>query len=322
MQLTTPVDLKSLPFTIPLGTPIFALGSCFAARVGERLANHLFPTILNPYGTLYNPESLATVLRPEVPSSGLFLHHGAWRSLAHHSSLGAKDPCTTRARLLQAEKLKREALEQSQVLLLTLGTSQAFELRNGQRVIANCHRLPQQLFRRRRLSCSQCLGVLQEPLVSWLEADPQRRAIVTVSPVRYTRDGLVNNSRAKAALLLTCEALENEHPRIHYFPAYEILVDELRDYRYYEADMAHPTALALEIVWRRFCNLVLDSKAVQALGELERLWKARQHRFTADSDPIPLARRSLRRIQELGQAHPGLDLSSHHDYFQSLLEKT
>ena len=320
MQLTTPVALESLPFTIPLGTHVFALGSCFAARVGERLAHHLFPTITNPYGTLYNPVSLARALRKAPSPSQVFLHQGAWRSFTHHSSLAAGSLSETEALLGEAEKRKAKAWSDSELLLLTLGTSQVFELRNGGQTVANCHRLPHQLFRRRRLSLTECLDALRPSLEEWLTENHQRRVVITVSPVRYTRDGLVENSRGKALLLLACEELERALPRVHYFPAYEILLDELRDYRYYQEDMVHPTGLALKIVWRRFCKLVLDNDSQQALGELERLYKARQHKFSPGSDRRPLANRSLQRLTTLAKNYNRLNLEEHECYFRSLLE--
>lgn len=319
MQLTTPVTLEPMPFSLNLGTSIYALGSCFAERVGERLARYLFPVTLNPYGILYNPLSLAPALAPNPPRESVLLHQGRWRSLHHHSQLAAETPQETRRLLRQAEERKVQALTESELLLLTLGTAQVFELQNNGRAVANCHRLPQQLFRRRRLCAQQCYEALAGPLTEWLDGNTKRQVVVTVSPVRYLRDGLVENSRGKASLLLACEELESNHPRLHYFPAYEILTDELRSYRFYQADMVHPTELAVDLIWERFRELVVHPGEAPAYQELERLHKARNHRFSPSSDQAPLAKKSLVRLEKLAASYPQLALSEYREYFESLL---
>lgn len=320
MQLTTPVQVEPFPFQLPLGAPVYAVGSCFAERIGQKLAECLCPVVVNPLGTLYNPISLSRALRREESPAQLFLHQGLWRSLNHHGQLAASSVSEARARLGQARLEQSQALQRSRVLLLTLGTAQVFVSNRGQ-VVTNCHRLDQHLFRRRRLSPRECVQALLEPITLWLEDDPDRCAILSVSPIRYLRDGLVENSRGKATLLLACDELQQLHPRILYFPAFEIVLDELRDYRFYQQDLIAPSPLAVELIWERFVETVLDPDLKRALPLLNSLHQARQHRFGSDSDPRPLARRSLQRLEQLATAHPELDLSHHRGYFEGLLER-
>ncbi len=320
MELATTVRPLSPFRPLALGTSVYAIGSCFAELMAERLRQYLFPVILNPHGIVYNPVSAAAMLDPQWREPELFLHEGQWRSLDHHSGLawGARDQALQL--LANAERLKVHALEQSQCLLLTLGTAQAFTLAGQNRVVANCHRLPQSLFGRRRLNGRECWEALAPPLLAWLEQDPKRQAVVTVSPVRYLRDGLVDNSRGKAALLLLCEELEAAHPRLSYFPAYEILIDELRSYRYFERDMVHPNALAVDLVWERFARTYLEPETLPRLADMDRLLAALRHRPAAGTDQRALGEKSLRRLAQLETTCPELDTTAWREAFQAMVE--
>lgn len=320
VELITSVR-PSPPLTpLALGTPVYAVGSCFAELMAQRLRRYMFPVVLNPHGIVYNPVSAAAMLDPNWREPRLFLHEGQWRSLDHHSQLAWPDRDQALQLLANAERLKTHALEESRFLLLTLGTAQAFTLAGDGRVVANCHRLPQSLFQRRRLDPQQCWEALAPPLLAWLDADSRRQAVVSVSPVRYLRDGLVNNSRGKAALLLLCERLESAHPRLNYFPAYEIVLDELRSYRYFERDMVHPNALAADLVWERFAQVYLKPEAIPRLVEMDRLAAALEHRAGPLGDSRALGKKSLARLEQLEQACPGLDTAAWREAFLAMIE--
>jgi hypothetical protein len=312
--LSTTATARSAQAQITLGSRIYAVGSCFAALMAERLNRYLFPTLLNPYGIAYNPITVAQMLEPRQITHDLFLHDGLWRSLSHHSSLASPSRGQALQALEDAETAKLQGLRDSRWLLLTLGTAQVFTLADG-RVAGNCQRLPQALFRRRRLQEQECLQPLQSSLLAWLDSDSRRQAVVTVSPVRYLRDGLVENNRGKAALLLACEALENAHPRVTYFPAYEILIDELRDYRFYERDLAHPSALAVDIIWQRFAATFLHSSCLSAISEMDKIHALLQHRPSTHTDSQALAAKLRQRLERLRKLHPELDA---HCWWRSL----
>jgi hypothetical protein len=304
---------------MPVGGAVYAVGSCFAEQMAARLRRYLFATVLNPHGIVYNPICAAGMLDPTWREPELFLHQGLWRSLAHHSSLAWGSRGEALQLLANAERLKAHALQSSRWLLLTLGTAQAFRLAGSGLVVANCHRLPQQLFRRQRLELQECLQALRAPLHEWLEQDEQRQAVLTVSPVRYLRDGLVENNRGKAVLLLVCEALEREHPRVHYFPAYEIVLDELRCYRYFERDMVHPNALAADLVWQRFAQTFLRAEDLPALEEMDKLLAALDHRPGPAGDLRALGRKSLQRLERLRESYPELQLQQWEESFRAML---
>ncbi len=316
MKFTTPVKIEASSVPVALGTPTLALGSCFADRIGRKLQEALFPTEVNPTGIHYNPVSLSADLAPSAPEGPLFFHQGLWRSFSHHGRLAADRPETAQAQIAQAQSALNEARERAELILLTLGTAQVFVRPNG-RVATNCHRLPHALFRKRRLSLEESIDSLERPLRTWLELDPRRRVILTVSPIRHLRGGLVENSRNKATLLLACDELCRSLPRTSYFPAYEILVDELRDYRFYSDTLIQPSDLAVDYIWRAFSQTYFDSRTQESLALLSKASQLAAHRLTPHSNPKALGEKGLHLLQELNRKSPELDTSSLQGHFQS-----
>lgn len=267
--LTTPVSVGPMPFTLSVGDGIVSIGSCFADEMAVRLSDGGFQVEQNPFGTLYNPASVAAALERiaddrEITESDLVQHDGLWHSWHHHGSFSRHtsaeclEACNTR--IHQAH----QALQRARLLVATFGTAWVFELRNMPSaadhrlpdvgIVSNCHKLPPSWFNRRMMSIDEIV-VLWQPLMEKLSAvNPALFTIFTVSPIRHMADGAHGNQVSKATLLLAVDRLLNfnqEYPGC-YFPAYEIVLDELRDYRFYAPDMAHPSALAADIVYDRF----------------------------------------------------------------------
>lgn len=305
MQFRTPVFFPESP-PIALDSPLACFGSCFAERIGTKLQQCLAPAWVNPFGIHYNPVSLAALFDREATEPDWFLHQGRWRSLNHHSQISGSNPARAEEAYLAGHRESVQALERSRTVLLTLGTAQCFVLNGTGRIVANCHRLPQGLFERRRLSVEETLRALHGALSGWLDQGEGRRVIVTVSPVRYRRDGLVENNRGKAVLLLACAELCRQDPRIEYFPAYEIVIDELRDYRFFSPDMVQPSEQAVTYVWEQFCAHYFDARTQETLRLLEKLNQLKQHRPTGQTDHKALARRALALLDQIESSHPGL----------------
>jgi GSCFA family protein len=299
MKLSTPVELPRPNAQIELGTRFLTLGSCFAERVGQKLKEALFRTTVNPTGIYYNPISLSNCLEAKFRPPTMFLHQGMWRSLQHHSSLSGTEYSKASLRVVEAEQQRIQALNGSQVLLLTLGTAQLWETVGRGVAVANCHRLDGSLFRRRRISVHEATESLLAPLHHWLDKDIARTVILTVSPVRYLRDGLVENSRGKSVLLLCCEELERSHERIVYFPSYEIFCDQLRDYRYYADDLVQPSTLGVKLVWEAFSQTFFSQETRSLLARVEKVQQLANHRLSVNSKPAELARKGLRILDEL-----------------------
>ena len=283
-----------MPFGIDYATGIVSLGSCFSDEIGRRLQEGDFHIEQNPFGTLYNPASIASALRRimydrEIGMEDLVEHEGLWHSWHHHGSFSR----ATAEECLEAcnSRIHRahEALKQASLLMITFGSAWIYE-REGQ-VVANCHKLPQENFVRRKMSVEDIVSLWRPLLKELYSFHPHLSTLFTVSPIRHIGDGLHGNQLSKSTLLLAIDELvdselppakrkkkgakmeEPDHPVTVYFPAYEIVVDELRDYRFYEADMVHPSTLAVDVVWDRFQRVTM----VPAIRE-QAHFNAKQHK--------------------------------------------
>lgn len=262
--LTTPVPVTALPFQLDFTSGIVSLGSCFADEIGSRLNDGGFRIEQNPFGTLYNPASIAAALHRivddnEITEADLVQHEGLWHSWHHHGSFSraTKEECleVCNSRIHQAHR----ALKEATLLIVTFGTAWVFE--HDGAVVANCHKLPPQQFVRRRMSVDEVVSIWH-PLLKELYAHyPTLNILFTVSPIRHMADGAHGNQLSKSTLLLAIDQLNTR--AITYFPSYEIVLDELRDYRFFGPDMAHPTPLAVDIVWDRFQQACMTPVVIQ-----------------------------------------------------------
>ena len=262
--LTTPVPVTALPFQLDFTSGIVSLGSCFADEIGSRLNDGGFRIEQNPFGTLYNPASIAAALHRivddnEITEADLVQHEGMWHSWHHHGSFSraTKEECleVCNSRIHQAHR----ALKEASLLMVTFGTAWVFE--HDGSVVANCHKLPPQQFVRRRMSVDEVVSIWH-PLLKELHAHyPTLNILFTVSPIRHMADGAHGNQLSKSTLLLAIDQLNTR--AITYFPSYEIVLDELRDYRFFGPDMAHPTPLAVDIVWDRFQQACMTPAVIQ-----------------------------------------------------------
>ncbi|MFM8371601.1 MAG: GSCFA domain-containing protein, partial [Bacteroidota bacterium] len=231
------------PFQIGHHDRILLSGSCFTEHIGSRLNDLRFRTLVNPFGIVYNPFSIADALarlsdgNAIYTRDSIFENQGVWRSWDHHSQFAKPDPVETLNGMNDAFRESSLFLKDTTYLLITLGTADVFYLHETGKIVANNHKMPDRLFGTRRLSVDFVADVLTGCLGSLLKKNPGMRFILTVSPVRHLRKGMNENQRSKAVLCLACEAVCRQIPEAHYFPAYEILLDDLRDYRFYTSDM-------------------------------------------------------------------------------------
>ena len=257
MKFRTEIDIAPLGVKIGYGNRILALGSCFAEHIAGRFVEARDRIVTNPTGILFNPLSIAAALRSyadeaPVQHSELDFDGELWFHYGFHGSLSAASPDEALAAMNAARKAGAEALRRADRVLLTLGTAWVYE-HNGQ-VVANCHRQPADQFRRRRLSADEVAAAIESVLP---DESSGKRILLTVSPVRHLGDGLAGNAVRQAVLRLAAEELSERHAQVAYFPAYEILCDDLRDYRFYADDLTHPSPQAVAYVWERFCEALL-----------------------------------------------------------------
>lgn len=272
IKLATAVDVPSYDFTITPASRGLVVGSCFATALGERLIGGELTVELNPSGVAYNPLSIALSIEnyrygTRFQASDLVERDGLWHSFAHHGSFSDPDPDRVLGRINR--QAARGAVD---YIILTLGTAYVYE--RGGAVVANCHKFPEREFTRRRITVAEAVAALARVRAAY----PSAYILLTVSPIRHLRDGLSANSASKATLRLACEEFVAVDHFSGYFPSYEIMIDELRDYRFYAADMLHPTPLAVDLVFEKFASAMLSPQVQQMITDGARRAKAASHR--------------------------------------------
>lgn len=262
-------------------------GSCFSDNIGARMKGVGWPAEVNPCGVIYNPVSMAVLyqlalthrpMRREIVGAGLTRRDGRYVSWL----MGSKIAADTAEECIDAaceclDRLER-GIESASAIILTFGTSDVWLLKDTDRAVGNCHKHPASEFERRRVGIDETVELWSQIIAAVRTRNPEVKFILTVSPRRYLADGFAENSRQKAVLILACEKLSKSLPDVFYFPAYEIMNDDLRDYRFYAADLVHPNDSAIEYVWEKFCNAYLDADGLASLREMEKAAKRAAHR--------------------------------------------
>ena len=281
-----------------------------------------FKTLLNPFGILYNPVSVAQSLMQIskgriYQKEDLIEHEGIWSSFAHHGRFSGTNPEKVLENINQAIKSSREFLLQSKVLICTLGTAYVFEYKPTGKIVGNCHKLPNSDFNRKRLTVEEMVEPLKDALESLHSSNDQLKIILTVSPVRHIRDGLIENQRSKAALLLAVDELCQNNNRVEYFPSYELLMDDLRDYRFYEADLIHPNQQAIDYIWNAFSDTYFPEVTQKLNTRIEKLVQASRHRPIHPQSRAhqEFIRRQLEKIDTITSEYPHLSFDEEKELF-------
>lgn len=282
IKFRTEIEIPHFQHRIEYHYPLFFIGSCFATNIGARCTKHGLATMVNPFGVTFNPLSVIEVLKHitecrEVDHE-MFRKVGEnWCSLLHHSTFDAPELEQIKESTSRTTKEAHNFLKQSTHLLITLGTAWVYIDKKSGRVVNNCHKIVAKEFVRRRLTVSEIVDKFSE-IVDNL---PQK-IIFTVSPIRHTKDTLVGNSLSKATLLTAVGELCEKYPdKISYFPSYEILLDDLRDYRFYEADMVHPSSVAVDYIYSVFEKSLLTEDCVGFCRKMAKIGAGMEHRVVA-----------------------------------------
>ncbi len=292
---------------------VMMLGSCFSNNVGTRLRDTLFNVDINPFGTLYNPASIASALdilieRRGFCESDLFQYMGRYHSFSHHSDFSGVDSGTVLSRINLRVEEAALALKTASVLIVTFGTAYVFENKETGLTVSNCHKLPADRFTRRRMSVDEIAELWLQMIARLREYNPQLNIVFTVSPIRHLADGAHGNQLSKSTLLLAVERLCKESGAI-YFPAYEIMMDDLRDYRFYATDMTHPSEVAVDYVFDLFARSFFSPSTSALATECLKLSKRVKHRCMTDAlEAVARFEESTKQmIEKLLQAHPYLE---------------
>ncbi|MGF7139528.1 GSCFA domain-containing protein [Roseimarinus sediminis] len=325
-RFRTTVPVIKSTFEIDHQTPVVMIGSCFSDHMGKQLSRLKFPVLQNPFGVLYNPASIAGAIenaienRPTDPSSIIF-HDQQWHSLDFHGSFSHPSRDELISNCQHAINKTHHFLKSTKMLFVTFGTAWVFKHIETDRIVANCHKIPAKAFERYRLQVTE-ISRSWVGLIKQLTAfNPALKIIFTVSPVRHLKDGAHQNQLSKACLLLAIEEVLKQLPATtSYFPAYEIVNDELRDYRFYASDMTHMNEITVDYLFEKFASVYFNNNTLQLNQQLEPIIKAAQHRVL-NNNPEKIkkfAASMIKKLEKLEMNYPFVKLQSEKEYFKNL----
>lgn len=317
MDFRTKIEINRSNLRITHKGRYLMLGSCFAENIGRQLVTQKFNVDVNPFGIVYNPLSAAEVLRllsgkHVFTQPELIRHNELYASLMHHGQFSDEDPAACLEKI-NGRALAAARLEEASVLMVTFGTAYTYLYKENGQVVSNCHKLPASLFERRRLSVDEIVDTWTGLIETLTRQNREMRILFTVSPVRHWKDGAHENQLSKSILLLAIEELQRQFPeKVSYFPAYELILDELRDYRFYDEDMIHPNATAIAYCWSRFADTYFDDTTQEINAEWADLMKAAAHRpfRQAGAAHQQFLQKTAARLAGFQARHPYIDCST------------
>lgn len=284
MEFRTKIPIPKSTNPIDYSSKIVSLGSCFAENMAEKLDYFKFQNVCNPFGIIFNPVSIEKMIYRIVnqffyTEKDVFFHNERWHCYEVHSDWSNPDKEVFLENLNTVLRTSLIQLFQASHIIITYGTSWVYRNLESNAVVANCHKVPQKEFSKEILSIVTIEKSMQNTLDFIQKINPGVNFIFTVSPVRHLKDGVVENQLSKSHLITTIHQAINDKPQnINYFPSYEIMMDELRDYRFYAEDMVHPNQVAINYIWERFSETVISEESHSIIKEVETIQKGLQHR--------------------------------------------
>lgn len=310
MKLQTQVPISKVNDQIDYQSRLFLLGSCFSENIGKKFDYFKFRSLENPFGILFHPKAIETLISRAINQEAysekeVFFHNERWHCFDAHSDLSNVSKNGLIEDLNNSLKATKEQINKSTHIIITLGTAWVYRKVEGNKIVSNCHKIAQPKFNKELLSTEQvisCLKSIEEKIHS---LNKNLKLIYTISPVRHLKDGFVENQRSKAHLIAALHQIVNGGD-ISYFPSYEIMMDELRDYRFYESDMVHPNQLAIDYIWEKFMEGVISENAFATMKKVDEVQKGLMHRpFNPDSEQHRSFAKSLEtKITSLKREHP------------------
>ena len=338
MQFQLPIEIKALPKRISYQEKILLMGSCFTEHIGDELEELKFRVLQNPNGILFDPSSVCRSLisyiqNRQYTEADLFLLNEVWHSWQHHSRFSNINAKECLRIINESQNRAHTFLNEADWIIITLGTSFSYclsDLAGSSKAspsifmekgqggeVANCHRAPAQWFNKQLLEIDEIITMLEDCCQRLLKFNPKLNIIFTISPVRHIRDGIIENNRSKARLIEAVHNLVSKSDHLHYFPAYELLIDVLRDYRFYDIDLVHPNYMATEFVLDKFAEACIDPEAQQLMQEIKKIVIAGKHKAF---QPETNAHRQFlllhfEKTKALQTKYPFLDLKKELAYF-------
>lgn len=323
MKFRTEIETINEKDKIEYYDKLFFMGSCFADNIGNECSRRGFRTMINPFGVTYNPLSLISILKhiEECRTVDEAMYRqvgGMWCSLLHHSSFDASSLDEIKRKCMTATIQAHDYIKSSSSMLITLGTAWVYIDKKSVNVVNNCHKIPDKEFIRRKLSVTEIVDNFSE-LFDNSKLLTGKRIIFTVSPIRHLKDSLVGNSVSKATLIAAVGELCEKYPeRVSYFPSYEIMVDDLRDYRFYGADMLHPTDVAIEYIYSVFESRYFSAQTIDYAQRMLKINNGKSHRVTQEGSNahIEFKKNMTSNLLSIKQKYPFGDYEELIDFFK------
>jgi len=322
MELRTTFPIESSKDKITYNDRVIFIGSCFASSIGSQMEMGHMPVMINPAGSVYNPVSVCNTLETitkekEFTLEDLHFYRGMWLSFYHYTDFSSEDSSTVLKKINIKSKEASDFLKHTRFLFITFGTARVYEFIKSNLIVSNCHKIPADQFNSRLLSADEIVTLWSAQLDKLQSLFPGLKIVFTVSPVRHWKDGAHGNQVSKSVLFVAINELMKHKTSPGYFPAYELLMDDLRDYRYYNDDMLHPSSSAINYIWESFTGCYMDNKTLNIWKEIVKITKAFNHRFNTDSvvDRNHFAEKMLKQISEMRNKVPDIDLSMEENHF-------
>ncbi|MEM8846460.1 MAG: GSCFA domain-containing protein [Bacteroidota bacterium] len=315
MKLQTSVPLDKAKNPIDYNSKVLLIGSCFSENIGNKLDYFKFQYLQNPFGILFHPLAIENFLERAIEAkwyteSEVFERDGIWSCFDAHSKLNSLSQEQTLNALNGWLEETASFLKEATHVFITLGTAWVYQHKSRELPVANCHKVPQKEFEKKLLSPKVLIRSLEKSINLLQSIGSKKQIVFTVSPVRHLKDGFVENQRSKANLINAVHAVlsSNTDSGVGYFPSYEIMMDELRDYRFYEKDMVHPNALGIDYIWERFTSVYISEKTQSVMDKVDKIQKRLLHKpFAPDSDSYKTFEKDLQaKIEYIQKKYPTL----------------
>jgi hypothetical protein len=323
MNFRTIVEIPDDGLRISHKDSCIFIGSCFAENIGNKVKSLKIPTSVNPTGIHYNPASLANTIKlamdsVTITSSDVFLANGLFNNFHFHSEFSSIEKDFAIEKMNEALSTLRNNLADAKFLFITLGTSFVYRLAITKEIVSNCHKLPETTFERDFLSVQKTVMIWRMTINELKKLNPELKIVFTVSPVRHFRDGASRNQQSKAALILAVKDIVETTENTYYFPAYEIVNDELRDYRFYASDMIHPSEMAIEYIMERFSETFFTDKTKEINKKILKVANAANHRvFNPKTEQHrKFCETMQKQIAEIKNEFPEIDFSFEESAFK------
>lgn len=311
MKLTTPISIPKSEFNVSHQSTSFLIGSCFSQNIGEKLINNKFNVNINPSGIIYNPISIVSALeriinQKQYTEQELTNFNSKWISFNHHGSFSSLNKTTCLNQINNSQDQAHQQLKKCETIFITFGSAWVYEYPEFG-IVANCHKLPNSQFKKRLLSVKEILAAFNRIL----DELKHLNVVFTVSPIRHIKDGLHENNLNKSTLHLAINNLIEQNENCHYFPAYELIIDELRDYRFYKDDLVHPTEFAINYVWGKFSECYFNDETQALNSEIQKIKVAVNHKpfYFKSEEHQQFIATQIQNMEDFSNKYPFIDFT-------------